>query len=389
MDNLYIGIDIARRIHVAATSTSKPFPFSNTLEGYKALAKWTAEIGPGRIPVYLLEPTGHYFETLAKHLTQAGHAVRLVPGLHTRRAKDLFLHTRHKTDAIDARALALLGEYGQGQPYAERPEVFEELRRLIDTYHFLTRQQRPLLLRLHRCMDLLFPELPGLVPLKSDWVIDLLSAAPTPAEIRLLGYDALRRLAPHVRKASHAALLAGAETTAGNPVPALAEEVRALARMLRMLREQKGDLTDLAERTLALVPYGPLLLTVPSVGTWTAAGILGELGDLRRYRHARQVLKQAGLNLIEDSSGEHVSRPRISRQGRKTLRALLYQASIGAALPHNGLHPWYARLARPGRPKKTVFIAVCRKILKICHAIARDGQPFDPGRLREAATPAL
>jgi len=36
----------------------------------------------------------------------------------------------------------------------------------------------------------------------------------------------------------------------------------------------------------------------------TAAGFLAEVGDLSRYEHWRQLQKLAGLNLVEDSSGE-------------------------------------------------------------------------------------
>jgi len=46
------------------------------------------------------------------------------------------------------------------------------------------------------------------------------------------------------------------------------------------------------------------ILSIPGIGIVTAAGILGEIGDPSRFESWKQIRKYAGLNLIEDSSGE-------------------------------------------------------------------------------------
>jgi transposase len=55
---------------------------------------------------------------------------------------------------------------------------------------------------------------------------------------------------------------------------------------------------------LRQVPYAPLLRSIPQLGVVTVATLLGELGDLNAYRHAKQVIAMAGLDLVENSSGE-------------------------------------------------------------------------------------
>lgn len=385
---IYIGIDIAKRIHVASLENGKPFPFSNTLEGYRALAKWSDEVAEGQSICYLMEPTGHYYELLARHLTRAGHQVRLISGLNTRQAKQLFLSSRHKTDAVDARVLAKLGAYGQGNLYREREHTFDDARRVIDSYNHLVRSRTRIYNRMHRCLDILFPELPGLLSIRTQAAAELLLLAPTPNSILLVSPETARRSWPQIRVARFEAIRRAAQETAGIHSPALAEELMSLCRQLIVLSEQQADLERVAFRIVESVPYGPRLLTIPCVGLWTACAILGEVGDLRGYNSPRQVLKQAGLNLIEQSSGTHVSKARISRQGRRSLRGMLYQASLGIAREQNPFHPWYTRLAETGRPKKTIFVAACRKILKISWALARDNLPFSPERLL-CSTPSL
>jgi transposase len=41
------------------------------------------------------------------------------------------------------------------------------------------------------------------------------------------------------------------------------------------------------------------------IGRDSIAGFLAEIGDIERYRHPKQIIKLAGLNLKENTSGKH------------------------------------------------------------------------------------
>ncbi len=60
------------------------------------------------------------------------------------------------------------------------------------------------------------------------------------------------------------------------------------------------------------IPYAEQLLSTRGIGPVTLAVILGETGDLCRYRKAEEIIKLAGLNLYEISSGLHRGRRRIT-----------------------------------------------------------------------------
>ncbi len=55
----------------------------------------------------------------------------------------------------------------------------------------------------------------------------------------------------------------------------------------------------------------------------TIAGFLAEVGDLSKYDHGQQIIRLAGLNLKENSSGKRKGKTGISKRGQSTLRALL------------------------------------------------------------------
>ena len=52
-----------------------------------------------------------------------------------------------------------------------------------------------------------------------------------------------------------------------------------------------------------------------------------KIGDIRNYDHPRQIRKLAGLNLVENSSGKHKGKIKISKRGRPKLRSILYRVT--------------------------------------------------------------
>ncbi len=76
------------------------------------------------------------------------------------------------------------------------------------------------------------------------------------------------------------------------------------------------------------VKYVENLLAIKGVGVITVAGFIAEVGDIRRFKSPKQIQKYAGLELVENSSGKHKGRSRISKRGRQKLRRILFQVMI-------------------------------------------------------------
>jgi len=124
------------------------------------------------------------------------------------------------------------------------------------------------------------------------------------------------------------------------------------------------------------IPYSDSLLSVKGIAEVTVAGLIGEVGDFRQFHALRQVMKLAGLNLFEISSGKHKGNRHISKRGRPVLRKLLYFAAINTVRKGGVMHASYQRHLERGMPKTKALIAIARKLLRILFALVRDHSQY-------------
>jgi transposase len=97
----------------------------------------------------------------------------------------------------------------------------------------------------------------------------------------------------------------------------------------------------------------------------TAALLLAEVPDSKRYRSARQVAAFAGLVPRERQSGSSVrGRVRLSKIGNARLRKALYFPAITALRCSPFFQQWAAGLRARGKSKMSDIGAVMRKLLQ-------------------------
>lgn len=122
-----------------------------------------------------------------------------------------------------------------------------------------------------------------------------------------------------------------------------------------------------------------LLTSIPAVGKRVGAAMLA---ILHRYSFdsAEQLAAYLGLVPIMRQSGTSLAgRPRMSQQGPKRMRSLLYMAAV-CAIRKNGnplARPLYERLLLKGKAKKAALGAVMRKLAHICFGVFRSKIPFN------------
>lgn len=68
------------------------------------------------------------------------------------------------------------------------------------------------------------------------------------------------------------------------------------------LKEKLADITVKIMQYLKSIEHSRYLLSIPRVGPITAAGFMGEVGDIAKYSSSKEIIKLAGLNLVEISS---------------------------------------------------------------------------------------
>jgi len=125
-----------------------------------------------------------------------------------------------------------------------------------------------------------------------------------------------------------------------------------------------------------------LLLSICGIGPTTAAFLLGELGDLSRFSHVRDLVAYVGLCPQLHRSGTSVHEPSpLSKRGHAPVRKALYFPAMSAARFNPAIKAFYQRLLARGKPKMVALAAAMRKLVHVIYGVLRSGQPFDPAHV--------
>ena len=126
-----------------------------------------------------------------------------------------------------------------------------------------------------------------------------------------------------------------------------------------------------------------LLVSIPCIGTITAARFLAEVPDVSAFPQAKQLAAYAGLCPKHHRSGTSVrKKPRLAKTGNPYLRTTFYIPAVSVMRGNNPLlQPLVDRLRQEGRSPMVIIGAVMRKLLHIAYGVLKTGKPFDPNYL--------
>ena len=401
---LIVGVDIAKKVQWArfcdhmGRELCKPLRFENTTEGFECLRETIEKlrVAKGLFRALVgMESTGHYQKTLIHYLTLQGYTVVLVNPHHTKRAKELDDNSQTKHDQKDALTIARLVKDGRFYECYQPEGCWAELRVLTATRLDVKRQENACKNRIVAVLDEYFPEFATVFkkPLTGKASLHLLKECPLPADILALGAEGvLIEIKKAVKKSVGAKkvrqLLKAAESSVG--VTYGLEAVRLRLRILlsehELYRLRLEEIEAAMERELDKTRLKERLLRIPGIGVVSLASFLGETGDLNRFSNGRQLVRLAGYNLTENSSGKSKSQRGISKRGRKVLRNILYQMALVMVAKNAEMKSIYQRLKiRERNPlkKKQALIAIACRIAKMLFSIAKHGETYNPGRVAD------
>lgn len=327
----WVGVDVALQTFDAAiacpgqhadAATLKRVAsatFDRTPEGVRAFLSWLRTKLPEQTPLparVVMEATGIYSIELTALLCKA--CPELSPAIANPERTSAFrdsLGLRNKTDRLDARALAFFG--------LERcPSAYEPL-------------------------------------------------SPHQAELRSLSRS--RDDLIETRKAHENQL-------AQNPPSAFARKT--LKQLLTQL--DKGITSIEAEMRRVIASHEDfkrdyaLLTSIAGVGFVTAAVVLAELGDLRRFGCARQIGAYAGVTPYRSQSGCHDAPGHMTKKGNSRVRQAMYMAALSAITHNPVMASVYKCLITDGKKPLVALGAIMRKLLVLMRIIVVSGKPFNP-----------
>ncbi|MGD0863685.1 MAG: IS110 family transposase [Candidatus Limnocylindrales bacterium] len=259
--------------------------FANDRAGHVAFIAWARSIAPEA--TIGVEGSSSFGAPLARTAQGAGLCVREVPP-HLSRVERLRTRRPGKSDPGDALAIARVTARESNLPPIRLPDRTTELRLLLEAREDLVAESTRARNRLHAHLLTLAPGYGGTVT---------------------------NLVAAH-RRATAGRLLRGI----GGVQAELARGL--LLRLAHLDREVKA----LTIR-IGLLVAGHPLLGLPGAGPITAARLIAEVGDVRRFRSADALAALAGVAPIPASSGQ-VQRMRLNRGGNRQLNRAFYVIAV-------------------------------------------------------------
>ncbi|NPC90741.1 IS110 family transposase [Bacillus sp. WMMC1349] len=398
---LIVGIDIAKDKHVARAQDDrgiefgKRLIFENRKHGFQKLVTWAESLRKenGKNHVILgVEPTGHYWFSLAYFLVEKGYDFVMVNPMHVKKSKELDDNSPTKNDTKDARVIGQLIKDGRYSVPNLLDGVYAELREGVKLRDQLTKQLMTTEGRIQNHIQRYFPEF---FDVFRDWegkaAFCTLRMFPFPSQIKeMSAEEVLKKWKPFVQRGvgikRARKLVEAAKKSIGIQIGIqfAQRELDYLLDQYELYKQQLAQLDKELEALVETLPGAKQMMEIPGLGSTTIALFFSEVGDMTKYSHPQQLVNLAGLSLREHSSGKFKGQTRITKRGRSRLRRALYLA-IRPLVAHNptfkALHQYYTMRSEKPLKKQQSLIALCCKLLRVLFVIGQKQCQFDGSKL--------
>ncbi len=330
--------DVGRQLGVKTTTAT-------TTADHLDLVRWAERFGAER--QWAVEDCRHLSRRLEADLLAAGERIVRVPPKLMAHARDS-ARSYGKSDPIDALAVARAALRHTDLPVAQLDGPSRELRLLIDHREDLVAERT-------RCINRL------------RWHLHELDPRWDPDPRSLIRFRRLDIIAERLAQFD-------------SMVARIATEIVVRVRELtvtanRLEREITDRVTGLAPTLLALVGVGPL----------TAAKIIAEVADVRRFRSKDAFARHNGTAPLPVWSGNR-ERHRLSRTGNRQLNCAVHRIAVTQMRCHDDAKNYLQRRRELGNTNSEALRALKRRLSDIVYrALLADAQPITTACLDKAA----
>lgn len=111
--------------------------------------------------------------------------------------------------------------------------------------------------------------------------------------------------------------------------------------------------------------------STPGIGAVGARVLANEIGDMSQFVNERMLFSYTGFTPSEHSSGSHIRKGHISRQGKPIIRKILVQAAWRAIAKNRALREVFERISIRAGGKRAI-VAVARRLIGHIRACFRN-----------------
>ena len=292
--------------------------FTNTETGFKEFYQWILKHCKEKVPVQILmEASGVYYEKLAIWLTEKEKQVFVVlPNKARAYMKSLGL--KSKNDKIDAQGLALMCAQQKFDTWQPISKFYYELR--ILTRHYQSSQEE-----------------------KTVFMNQVHAMEHSGYSSKKVNKQLEKRIEFIDKQIKETKVL-------------IAEHINANEEVKRKVNQ---------------------ICKIKGIDILTVATVIAETNGFELFKNHRQLVSYAGYDVIENESGKHVGKTRISKKGNSRLRRILHMPALNMIrFKQTPFVNLYERIYGRTKIKMKGYVAVQKKILVVTYALWKNDQPY-------------
>lgn len=324
-----VGIDVSKKdFHccLSAIDTEQcvkvkaSHKFSNSKAGFKLFMDWLKRNLKDPIPVFcVMEATGVYHEQLAWFLEGQAIAVSIL--LPNKAKKYLQANgAKSKNDKIDARGLAQIGAEKKLELWVPPTKKLYDLR-------CYTRQHQSL----------------------SEFHTALNNQLEAIEHSQFQSRDIVKQL---------------------NKTIGLIE---------KQILEMENAIEKLISTDQVLEAHCRNITAIKGIGTLSFAVIAAETNGFALFKNVGSLVSYAGYDIVENQSGNHVGRTKISKKGNSRIRRILHMPALCAVRDDQPqFRDLFERVYQRTGKKMKGYVAVQKKLLVMAYHLWRKNEAYNP-----------
>lgn len=374
---IYLGIDIAKKLHVAAAISSdgevilEPFEFTNDSDGFLKLLSEVNDVQKDDL-IIGLESTAHYGNNLVVFLFNRGYSIAVINPIQTSVMRKNNIR-KTKTDKIDAILVARTLLLNHCRLVSEQDIELLKLKDLCRFRQKLIKARTTAKIQLTTYVDQIFPELQYFFKsgLHHKACYALLKEASLPEDIASMH---MTHLASLLNKASHGhfkkdkaqELRVLAQKSVGTGNKTISIQITQSISQVELYDRQLGEIHAEIEKTMKSL--NSVIMSIPGIGFLNGAMILGETGNISRFSEPSKLLAFAGLDPAVYQSGNFkADKSRMSKRGSRILRYALINAAHNVVQNNKTFKAYYDLKMSQGRSHYNALGHCAGKLVRILY----------------------
>ncbi len=285
---------------------------------------------------------------------------------------------RNVTDAISALSIA---EYMINHPENieyDQDEYWKFLRR---HWNFVEMQKKQRVQTINQLETILYSANPTLMRFKNDefpnWLLELIILCPTAKKLAKAKPERLAKI-PYLSLERAKELVVEAKQTIASAIDKNAEMlVKQIVLQIKDYDMNIKSQMHLIEQEF-ICPEIDILKSFKGIGTTSAIGLLLEIGTIERFPKVKGFSCFFGLHPKFKQSGDKIIGIRMSKQGSKNMRKILFNITKGAIVFNPLIKELYEKKVSEGMSKMAAIGVCMHKILRIIYGMLKNKQKFNP-----------